>query len=548
MLFFTDQTTYDTYAATGSTVSDDNGFPGYWAYNADALGAHIDGAALAHRAYIQTRGEGAFWKSLNAWFGKESIEALVFCDQTDFDSAVAQMDAGVGTPVTNSDLVITAGSVSVSPCAAGELIDTSHLIEDISAGLLGGGNTFVAPLETVDPTIDETRAEAAAKVVSDAIASDVVYTYDASSWTLSAAQLGSMISTKVALGNNDPQLVPFVDAKKATAALTSALGDAVGTGSVNAGFDVSSGEVQIIPSIDGVGPDLVKAADDTQDVLFGGDDSSRTIAMAQTTVSPKITTAVAQSMGVDGLISSFTTSFPVTTAKATNVKVLSGILSGTLIAPGQTFSFNNTVGDTTADKGFVTGKVLVDGEMVDGVGGGVCQVASTMFNAAFTLGLQIDERHNHSTHFTNYPEGRDATISYGYYDFKFTNDTSHYILMTMYYTPGGSNGQFTVQLWGTDPQRTVAYQTSDWTVGDKAATVYENDPLLATGVQEVSQGGVDGGSETVYRQVRDSAGNLIHNDSFYSLYSVMNTIVKVGTGPATGYKSLAEEEAANKAS
>lgn len=549
---FTTQDVYDTYVSTGSTVSDDNGFPGYWTWDASSFGAQIDGEALAHRAYMQTRGDNSFWASLGAWFGKEDLPALVSCDQTSFDSVVSQIDTGVGTAVTNSDLVITDGVVSVSPSANGELVDTSEFISQVSAALLSGtddesANSFLAPLETVEPTIDETIAQRTATAVQDTISQGLTYTYNDGSWTLSAAQIGTFISTKIELGNDDPQLVAYVNPTLFSSTMTSLLGDLVGAGSVDASFDVSSGSVEITPSSDGTGPDLSTAADNTQDVLFG-EATDRTIVMAETVVQPTITTEVAESMGVTELISSFTTQFPVTEAKATNVSVLADILSGTLIAPGETFSFNDTVGDTTTDKGFVTGKVLVDGQMVDGVGGGVCQVASTIFNAAFNLGLQIDERHNHTTHFTNYPEGRDATISYGFYDFKFTNDTDNYILMTMYYTPGSDEGSFTVKLWGTDPQRTVDYQVGAWTEGTKAETVVQEDSNLATGVEEEIQSGVDGGSETVTRQVYNAAGTLIHNDSFFSRYSAMNTIIKKGTGPSTAYKSVAEEEAAEKAS
>ena len=96
-----------------------------------------------------------------------------------------------------------------------------------------------------------------------------------------------------------------------------------------------------------------------------------------------------------------------------------------MVAPGATFSFNQATGDRNAAKGFLEAPVIMNGEVETGLGGGVCQVSTTVFNAAFDAGLPITSRTNHALYISHYPLGRDATVDYPDVDLKFVNDTPH---------------------------------------------------------------------------------------------------------------------------
>ena len=100
-----------------------------------------------------------------------------------------------------------------------------------------------------------------------------------------------------------------------------------------------------------------------------------------------------------------------------------------LIAPGATFSFNEATGARTAAKGFLEAPVIINGELQTGLGGGVCQVSTTVFNAAYEAGLPITARTNHALYISHYPLGRDATVNYPDTDLKFVNDTGHWLLL-----------------------------------------------------------------------------------------------------------------------
>ncbi|MEG0774493.1 VanW family protein [Clostridium sp.] len=127
---------------------------------------------------------------------------------------------------------------------------------------------------------------------------------------------------------------------------------------------------------------------------------------------------------INSKVSAFSTSFYNSSqSRGNNIKVATKAINGTLLMPGDIFSFNEIVGKTTAEKGYSSAKVIVGDEFVDDIGGGVCQVSTTLYNAVLRSELKILERRNHSLPISYIPLGQDAMIFYGYSDLKFMNDT-----------------------------------------------------------------------------------------------------------------------------
>lgn len=119
-----------------------------------------------------------------------------------------------------------------------------------------------------------------------------------------------------------------------------------------------------------------------------------------------------------------------------NIRLSAENSNGVILGPGDRYSFNAIIGDTTPDKGYQLGKEIIDGKLVDGYGGGVCQTSSTLFNAADQAGLKMVERHTHSKEVGYVPKGRDATIAYPYLDLVFENTTSKPVKIVMYIEGG----------------------------------------------------------------------------------------------------------------
>lgn len=132
---------------------------------------------------------------------------------------------------------------------------------------------------------------------------------------------------------------------------------------------------------------------------------------------------------INGALGSHLSEFDVKSeGRANNIKVASQSINGAVIEPGETFSYNETVGPTTKKNGYKLGKIFVRGKKSEGYGGGVCQVSSTLYNAAEKAGMEIVERHHHSLPVNYVEKGKDAATSYGVIDFKFAN-TKEYPVM-----------------------------------------------------------------------------------------------------------------------
>src|SRR5206468_8585706 len=132
------------------------------------------------------------------------------------------------------------------------------------------------------------------------------------------------------------------------------------------------------------------------------------------------------------------------------------LVDGKLIAPGSTFSFNGATGERSAAKGFLEAPVIINGEVQTGLGGGVCQVSTTVFNAAYDAGLSITARTNHALYISHYPTGRDATVNYPDTDLKFVNDTKHWLLLRTFV----GSSSLVVTLYGAPTGRRVVTDTA----------------------------------------------------------------------------------------
>ncbi|AHF07195.1 VanW family protein [Desulfitobacterium metallireducens] len=145
---------------------------------------------------------------------------------------------------------------------------------------------------------------------------------------------------------------------------------------------------------------------------------------------PQMTAAQLEAMKITGLKAKYSTWFDASNTERTeNVRLSAKALDGVVLTPGEEFSFNKTVGERTSSAGYKEAFIIVNDEFVPGLGGGVCQVSSTLYNATINANLEITERHPHSLEITYVPPGQDATVAYPYLDFKFKNNTSGLLLI-----------------------------------------------------------------------------------------------------------------------
>jgi vancomycin resistance protein YoaR len=203
------------------------------------------------------------------------------------------------------------------------------------------------------------------------------------------------------------------------------------------------------------------------------------------------------------------------------------LIDNHLIAPGAEFSFNGTTGERSADKGFLEAPVIINGELKTGLGGGICQVSTTTFNAAYEAGLSITDRTNHALYISHYPLGRDATVNYPDTDLKFVNDTEHWIWLRTYV----GSSSLTVALYGAPQHRRVESDVSPLVVTGEPKVKRVSDPNLLVGETALEESGTPSRSTSVRRRVYTSDGELLYDHTWYSSYVSEPRIVRVGSKP-----------------
>lgn len=250
---------------------------------------------------------------------------------------------------------------------------------------------------------------------------------------------------------------------------------------VDAYFTVEDNKVNIVDASTGRYIDKDESAALLQNVTEGGEPVEIPYYIAY----PSITSEDLNSKLFANTMASYSTSFASSTAnRASNVARAASLINGKVLAPGEVFSFNDTVGKRTVANGFSTAPEYVNGKTVEGIGGGTCQVSSTLYNAVLYADLEVVTRTNHMFTVSYVPNGQDATVADGGPDFKFRNNTDYPVKISAY----TSGGQLTVSIIGTnwEPDHEVkinnstSYSNSGDTLVRTTRTVYANGEVIRT--------------------------------------------------------------------
>jgi vancomycin resistance protein YoaR len=292
----------------------------------------------------------------------------------------------------------------------------------------------------------------------------------------------------------------------------------------DATFGVDGDHVYVIPAKPGTRLDALGTADAVLAAALKRRPELRIAQLPVHEAQAKLSTQAARAMHIRGIVGSYTTEYGGIANRIHNVQLVAHLVDGALIAPGATFSFNKTTGDRNAAKGFLEAPVIVNGELTTGLGGGVCQVSTTVFNAAFEAGLRITERTNHALYISHYPQGRDATVDYPGVDLKFVNDTGNWMLLRTFV----SSSSLTVNLYGTPQHRRVESSTGALVAHGVPPVKKTVDPTLEPGEKIVDDSGVPAMSTSVTRDVYAASGKLLYHDTWYSSYRSEPKLVRLG--------------------
>ena len=380
------------------------------------------------------------------------------------------------------------------------------------------GGTVQLPLRRSTPRVVTADLARAARQAAVATSAPVRLTLGKTRWLLTPHRIASLLQlpaggrTSLGIGGD------------AAEQWLSALGKRVEKPAKDATFAVDGSHVSVVPAQPGIQLNSAATADAVLHAALRAQPARRVAALSVEQAEPQRSTAKARAMGIDGIVSSYTTEYGGIANRIHNVQLVAHLIDGTLIAPGDTFSFNGTTGDRSAAKGFLEAPVIVNGELTTGLGGGVCQVSTTVFNAAFEGGLKITERVNHALYISHYPQGRDATVDYPSVDLKFVNDTGHWLLLRTFV----GSSSLTVNLYGTPVHRKVESTTSPLVTTGPIPVKKTIDPTLKPGEKVVDDNGVPPMSTSVTRDVYDANGKALYHDTWYSSYRAEPKLVRIG--------------------
>lgn len=513
-----------------------------WITSAAALSAALPAQEMAEEA-LRIGGELGFFGRMAATEEDLTVTPRATYDENLLAGLISDINLALGSPVEDYSVAIDGENVSVVQGKEGYLLDNEEFTERLSEVLLVDASalqSFVADVRPATYRVDEGMANAAKDAIEAAIPASVEFASDEKTVSFDRATLLSWVATRASERDGGWYLEPYIDGTQASKDILEAVNVHSFGEDVTVSIDVAEdGTVQVQSSKDVSVPNIEGALASLDGDLFGSYRETLQPSPADIPGAIGITMNDGRSsFGLDealsyGLVtefSSFTTQFTNTSSTANrrdNIHLVSDTIGNTVAkADGGTWSFLDHAGPMDEEDGYKDANQIVGGRMEQGVGGGVCQVATTVFNAVYEAGLDVDERHNHSLYSTSYPAGLDAAVSYPGLDLVWSNQTSSDVLLRTSYT----DSSVTVTLVGIDPELEVVTETGEWEEGKKHVTEYEVDETLKEGASYVKTAGTDGMKISVTRYVKDKDGKRVGWDTFPSVYSPVNRLIAYGKG------------------
>ena len=342
--------------------------------------------------------------------------------------AVDSGDRGERRPPVEPGIAFRAGAFEPVPGKPGLGIDPLDVIEELPAAAAGGLPIVVrVDRGDVAPRIPVAEARRVAGEAQSRVSSGLPVILEGTPATVPHATVRTWVTSQP----TETGLRLALDRARAHADIERLLADA-GEPAADAGFEVVDGAVRVIPSRNGTACCDPAGMAGVEGAVLGS--GTRPVSLALRSRPPQLSTEAAEGLGVKEPVGTFETRHPAGQPRVANIHRIADMVRGQLIAPGASFSVNGFVGPRTPEKGFVPAPIIEDGVFAEGVGGGVSQFATTLFNAAFFAGLDLEEYQAHSIYINRYPYGREATLNHPKPDLKIRNNTPHGVLIWPTYT------------------------------------------------------------------------------------------------------------------
>lgn len=532
------------YPEQNQVTFQDPGTGREWTYSLAELGLTFDAETTVDSAYEIGR-EGGPWRRLreqfSSWYYGEQVAPIVLLDEAMLDQVIGEMAAEINRPASDASLSFNGAEVSYESSQLGRSLDTVDARERLLATVLTMRDAQIQLLvHETQPRVNDTSA--AAQQIRQIMSGPMTFFLqeplegvDLEPVVLPVEELVKWIrihSVDSGQGQAETQVILDENALRAWLAPYEAL---LHRDPVNARFyfDDDTRELVLVePHVSGRELDIEATA---ERFLSQVTTSDRSMPFNLREIVPVVhSTATAEELGITELVSESTTWFYGSSSERMhNIARAARNFYGIVIAPGQEFSFNQYLGEVSADQGYETGLIIFGGRTIEGVGGGVCQVSTTAYQAAFWAGYPIVERWEHGYRVGYYDDGEgpgmDATVYSPLVDFRFINDTPYHLLIENYYSE--ANSSLTFKFYSTSLGRRIEKSEPVITnVVPAKPDVWELNEELDPGEIVQVDWAVEGADVSIERNVYNSVGDLIRQDIFVSNYVPWQNIYQYGPG------------------
>jgi vancomycin resistance protein YoaR len=517
-----------------------------WTASPAQLGLFLGAEHNAQLAYQVGRGDSAFSRltdQFEAWYRGINLPVSMLFDARIAQHYLQRISSQIDTPTIEASLTISGTDVVVHPGQVGRTLsipENLDLIQTRLENLLDGEITLVvteAPPVILDAS---QQAEKAKQILSEPL---VLRLPDSSSgdpgpWRFGRQELANMLVIKRE-ATDDGEAYQVSLSNQLLRSFLESIAPDLYHNKANARFmfNDETRQLELVEaSITGQSLDIDASLEIINQQLAQG---QHKINLDMEYELPDVTSdATAESLGITELVSSHTSYFYGSSAsRRQNIKTAAARFYGVLVAPGETFSMAQVLGDVSLDTGYEEAWIIFGDRTIKGVGGGVCQVSTTLFRTVFFGGYPVVERHPHAYRVYYYEQtagggnnsdlaGLDATVFVPVVDFKFTNDTPYWLLMETYL----GDSYLTWKFYSSSDGRSVKWETTGLTnVQDPPDPLYQENEDLEKGEIKQVDWAVEGADVTITRYV-NRQGDLINTDTFTTHYMPWRAVCDYGPG------------------
>jgi vancomycin resistance protein YoaR len=517
-----------------------------WQFTAGELGVSFDVDATVAEAMAvghDTSLPGSLLDQALAWFNGHSVAPIVHYDQSATVAHLVAIAEEINRDPQDATLRVEGTTISTTPAEVGRRLDVSATLSRLEDQILSLGAGGEIPLVIAETPPLIWNADDAAEQIRAAFSGPLELVADGPDgerlgpWTASVDQIAALLTVTV-VDNPDGSrsYQTGIDMSAFESYLHElAPGLLVPPRDARFQFNVNSRELEVIqPSVSGRELNVPETLSRLEQAIFRHE--GRSVPMAFHYTEPRYHDRVtAAELGITELVSEATTYYTGSTAnRRHNIAEGASRYHGIIIGPGEEFSFNYWLGPVSAEAGFLESSLIVGERTVDGIGGGLCQVSTTVFRAAFYGGFTIIERNSHAYRVGFYelagqPTGLDAAIWTPDRDFRFQNDTPHHLLISTAVYPSNNALQF--RFYSTNPGRVVEVQQPVVrNVVDPLPARFEANPDIPPGQSRQVDWAASGADVNVTRIIRDLQGNEIKRDNIFTHYLPWGAIFQVNPG------------------